>query len=48
MLKKRTPFWREALSDVKTYKTHVRTTFGRMLKKCTPFWREALSDVKMY
>ena len=28
MLKKRTLFWREALSDVKTYKIHLRTTFG--------------------
>ena len=50
MSKKCTPLWREALLEVKMYKTD--TTFGPLLevemsKKCTPLWREAHFEVKM-
>ena len=50
MLKKCTPFWREAHFQVKMYKT---PGFGPLLevamsKKCTPLWREAHFQVKMY
>ena len=52
MLKKCTPWWREAHFQVKMYKTHLsRTTFGgsdveKVSKKCTPLWREAHFEVK--
>ena len=50
MSKKRTPLWREAHFEVKTYK---HTSSGPLLavempKKCTPLWREAHFEVKMY
>ena len=49
-MKKCTPLWREAHSQVKMYKAHhSRTTFrAQMSKKFTPLWREAHFEVKMY